>query len=133
MSTSARSTTAESRQSLWSLVIPPAIWLGHFLVSYGVAALWCGTADRTAALGNLGVGFGVFTACAVTVIAVAGWRGWTRYRYPGARREAVPSHHRDTPEDRHRFLGLATALLAALSAIATLYVAIAVAVVGNCG
>jgi hypothetical protein len=44
----------------------------------------------------------------------------------------VPSHHKDTPEDRHRFLGLATLLLAVLSAVSILYTAVAVARLRGC-
>ncbi|HET9216227.1 MAG TPA: hypothetical protein VFR18_04570 [Terriglobia bacterium] len=87
----------------------------------------------SASLGSLGVGFGIVTAFVLVVIAAAGKKGWTRYRHAGDDSSTVPSHHKDTPEDRHRFLGLATVLLAALSAVATLYVAMAVAILGNCG
>ena len=125
--------TAESRQSLWSLVIPPVVWLGHFLVSYAASAVWCGGAERSPSLGQLGIGFLLLTLVAIAFIAFEARRGWQRYRHPGESGEAVPSHHRDTPEDRHRFLGLAAFLLAALSGIATIYVAIAVAIFGSCG
>ena len=133
MSTRIQPITAESRQSLWPLVLPPSLWLAHFLISYGVLAVWCGTLGPIASLGSLSVGFGIVTAFVLIAIAAAGKKGWTRYRHTGDDSSAVPSHHKDTPEDRHRFLGLATVLLAALSAVATLYVVMAVAVLGNCG
>jgi hypothetical protein len=65
---------------------------------------------------------------ALAAMAWVGWGGWMRYNHG----EAVPSHHKDTPEDRHRFLGLATFLLAVLSGISILYGALAVAMLRSC-
>ena len=39
--------------------------------------------------------------------------------------------HRDTEADRHRFLGFATLLMAGLSAVATIYVALVYPVLGS--
>lgn len=119
---------AEPRQTLWALASAPAIWLAHMLVTYITAAVWCGMADPQASPRGL---LGAFVA--LTVVALAGvtwiaWGGWERYNHG----DAVPSHHKDTPEDRHRFLGLATLLLALLSAVAILYGAVAVAMLRGC-
>lgn len=119
---------AEDRQSLWPMTIPPAIWAIHFLATYTGVAIWCGKAGRHSSLGFLTVGFIALTALALAGIAAAGWRGWQRYQHG----QVVPSHHKDTPEDRHRFLGLATVLLAGLSATAVLYAALAIAVIKGC-
>jgi hypothetical protein len=118
----------EDRQSLWMLVTPPAIWALHFLASYAGVAVWCGTVGRDRPLGMLGIVFWIFTAFAVAGIVLAGRKGWRRNRHGSTGQ----THHQDTAEDRHRFLGLATVLLAALSAVATLYVAIAFALIGSC-
>jgi hypothetical protein len=123
---------AEDKQSLWALAVPPSIWFAHFLASYIGVALWCGNAGRDGSLGWVALGFAVVTVIAMSGIVAAGWFGWRRYKHGNEEGGAVPSHHRDTPEDRHRFLGLATVLLSGLSAIATLYVAVAVAITGNC-
>lgn len=128
MNASSHSEMHEDRQSLWMLVIPPAIWALHFVCSYAGAAVWCGAVGRDQPLGMMAVAFAVLTALALAGIVAAGWGGWKRYQHGSSDQ----SHHEDTPEDRHRFLGLATALLAALSALATLYVAIAVALIGSC-
>jgi hypothetical protein len=117
----------EPRQSLWALTVAPAIWMAHLLVSYSTMAVWCGGA-RHAPLGMLAGGFALLTAVALAGVAVTAWGGWRRYQHG----EVVPSHHRDTPEDRHRFLGLATLLLAVLSAVAIAYAALAVAMLGRC-
>lgn len=122
----------EDNQSLWALTIPPCIWIGYFLASYIATALWCGTAGRDAPLGPVAVGFAAATVVALAAMAVAGRSGWRRYKHPGPLVETAATHDRDTAEDRHRFLGLATVLLAALSAIATVYVALSVILLPNC-
>ena len=118
----------EPRQSLWSLTMGPAIWAGHFLASYAAAAVWCGNAGAHARFGSVMVVFAVVTLLALAAVTWVAWGGWTRYNHG----EAVPSHHKDTPEDRHRFLGLATLLLAVLSAVSILYTAAAVAMLRGC-
>jgi hypothetical protein len=118
----------EPRQSLWALTVGPANWVGHFLSSYAVAAVWCGNAGAHARFGSLNVVFAAVTALALAAVVWVAWGGWTRYNHG----EAVPSHHKDTPEDRHRFLGLATLLLAVLSGVSILYTAVAVAMLRAC-
>jgi hypothetical protein len=104
------------------LAVPPTIWMAHFLVSYVTAAVWCarfaGDADST---DPVRVAIGWYTAVALVAIGLAGWSGFRRHRYPGGE---VP-HDSDSPEDRHRFLGFATLLLAGLSAVVTVFVAAA--------
>jgi hypothetical protein len=118
----------EPSQSLWVLTVGPAIWAGHFLASYIAAAVWCGNVGAHARFGSVSVVFALATALALAAVAWVAWGGWTRYNYG----EAVPSHHKDTPDDRHRFLGLATFLLAVLSAVSILYTAVAVAMLRGC-
>lgn len=118
----------EPRQGLWTLTAAPAIWGGHFLASYIAAAIWCGAAGAHARFGAAAVGFAAATVLALALVAWVGWDGWQRYNHG----EAVPSHHKDTPEDRHRFLGLATLLLAVLSAVSIFYTAVAVAMLRGC-
>jgi hypothetical protein len=118
----------EPRQNLWALTAGPAVWTAHFLVSYAAAAVWCGRAGPDTGFGMAMAAFAVVTVLALAVVMWVGRRGWVRYNYG----EAVPSHHKDTPEDRHRFLGLATLLLAALSGVAIVYTAMAVAMLRGC-
>lgn len=118
----------EPRQSLWALTVGPAIWAAHFLASYIAAAVWCGRAGAHAPFGPAMVAFAVATALALAAVTFVAWRGWARYNHG----EAVPSHHKDTPGDRHRFLGLATLLLALLSAVSIAYTAMAVAMLRGC-
>jgi hypothetical protein len=118
----------EPRHGLWALTVGPTIWAGHFLASYMAAAVWCGNAGAHARFGGMTVVFAIATAAALVAVAWVAWDGWTRYNHG----EAVPTHHKDTPEDRHRFLGLATLLLAVLSAVSIVYTAVAVAMLRGC-
>ena len=115
--------TREEHQSLWLLTFAPAIWAGHFLLSYATASLWCAPRPSSRAIGPVPDVVAVLTIAALAGIALVGWAGWQRHSLGGVSSGAP--HDEDTPEDRHRFLGLATLLLAALSAVATIYVAAA--------
>ena len=55
---------------------------------------------------------------AIAAIGIRGLRDHTGYGLP------TSQHDFDTPEDRHRFLGFASLLLAGLSAVATILVAL---------
>ena len=120
----------EEHESLWLLTAAPVIWAAHFLLCYLTAAIWC--AKLAGPDGSLG----------------ERPRGDRRLHGRRARRhrdhrlaraaagtasacETVP-HDFDTPEDRHRFLGFATLLLSGLSAVATLYAALAAVFIGSC-
>ena len=65
---------------------------------------------------------------ALTALGVRGLRGYRRQRFAGEGR----TQHLDTPEDRHRFLGFSTALLAALAAVAVFYQTLPVLFIGSC-
>lgn len=121
--------TTEEHQSLWLLTVGPLAWSGHFLASYVTAAVWCAKfAGMERGLGAVRGAIAVYTAAAVAVILWSGWSGWRRHRLGGA---GLP-HDQDLPEDRHRFLGFATFLLAALSGVATLMVAMVVLFFHDC-
>jgi len=119
----------EARESLWVLAASPTVWGAHFLLAYCTAAIWCAkAADPGQPLGPVRVAIGVYTVVALAVIALVGWRGWKRH----ALGRADAPHDVDTPEDRHRFLGFATALLSGLSAVAVVYQALAAVFIGTC-
>lgn len=120
---------AESRESLWRLAVSPSIWAAHFLLCYATAAIWCEKfAGPSAALGSARTAIAAYTLAALAGIVWNGWDGRSRSRFGSGPR----SLGFDTAEDRHRFLGFATLLLAALSAGATLYVAGAALAIGDC-
>lgn len=121
--------THETNQSLMMLTVGPLIWAVHFLASYLTAAIWCAKAvPRSGSLTSVRIAIAVYTVVALAGIAATAWYGYRRHTYGKA---TVP-HDFDTPEDRHRFLGFATLLLAGLSAVATGFVALAAFYMETC-
>lgn len=119
----------EKNESLWTLIIAPTVWAGHFLLSYVTAAVWCAKmAGRDGSLWEARMAIAAFTVLALIGIGINGWSGYRRHSFG----RATTPHDADLPEDRHRFLGFATLLLAGLSAVATLYVALAAVFIGTC-
>ena len=121
--------TSEKNQSLWLLTASPAIWAAHFMLSYITASIWCAKlAGADKSLSEVRVAIIIYTALALVGIGFIGWVGYRRHSYGHA---SVP-HDADTPEDRHRFLGFATLLLSALSAVAVIYAALVVVFIRSC-
>jgi hypothetical protein len=119
----------EERESLWFLVSAPVIWAVHFLLSYGTAAIWCAkVVGSGGSLAGARLAIAFYTAVALAGIAAIGWIGYRRHGCAGA---DLP-HDDDTPEDRHRFLGFATLLLAALSSLAVGYETVVVVFIDRC-
>jgi hypothetical protein len=119
----------ERRQSLWLLTFSPAIWAIHFLLSYAGAALWCGPMQSFGGgTAPLQLGIVGSAVLALAGIGITGRVGWRKHRYGSE----SPPYDQDTPEDRHRFLGFATVLLSALSAVATVYVALSMLLIRSC-
>jgi hypothetical protein len=113
------------------LLVPsaPAVWALHFVLCYATAAVWCAkVAGRDGSLDTARLLIGGYTVAALAAIALIGRLGWTRHGYGD---ETAP-HEDDTPADRHRFLGFATFLLAALSFVATIFVALSAVFVETC-
>ena len=121
--------THEKNQNLWLLTAAPAIWAAHFLLSYATASIWCAkVVGSGGSLWGVRVAIAIYTVIALIGIGTIGWSGYRRHSFGS---ETVP-HDFDTPEDRHRFLGFATLLLSALSAVATLYVALVAVFIRSC-
>lgn len=119
----------EKNESLWRLVVSPTIWAAHFMLSYITAAIWCAKfAPANGSLAPVRWAIGAYTIIALIGIVINGVDGFRRHRYTAGQQP----HETDTPEDRHRFMGFATALLAGLSGIATLYAAMVVLIVRDC-
>ncbi len=121
--------THESKQSLWLLIASPTIWALHFLACYLTAAIWCAKhsgPDRS--LGNVREMIAMYTVIALVGISLIGFAGYRRNRNQVS---SLP-HDRDTSEDRHRLLGSSTLLLSGLSAIATMFVALAAFFMEKC-
>jgi hypothetical protein len=119
----------EENESLWLLTVSPVMWVAHFLLSYLTAAIWCAKlAGPNGSLGGVRVAIAVYTVLVLLGIGFTGRLALRRHQFGSA----TAPHDFDTPEDRHRFLGFATLLLSALSAVATLYVALAAVFIGSC-
>lgn len=118
----------EENESLWLLTVSPVIWTAHFLLSYGTAAVWCSkVAGPGGSLWEARLAIAAYTVLALIGIGITGWIGYRRHNFGGA-----TPHDFDSPEDRHGFLGFATLLLSALSAAATIYVALAAVFIESC-
>lgn len=120
--------TAEERQTLWLLALSPTIWSAHFLASYLTAAIYCAKHGHDASLAPVRIAIAAYTVAALGGIGSVAWRGWRKHAHGNAR---LP-HDFDTRADRHRFLGFATLLLSGVSAVATIYVALAAVFVRTC-
>jgi hypothetical protein len=121
--------TAEKNQSLWLLTASPLIWAAHFLLCYGTAAVWCAkVVGLGGPLDSVRLAIVIYTALALAAIGFIGWVGYRRHSFG----HAVLPHDDDTPEDRHRFLGFATLLLSALSAVAVIYAALVAVFIRSC-
>lgn len=119
----------EKSLHLWLIAASPAIWAVHFLVSYAHASVWCFKyAEPGGSLGPVRPAIVVYTVIAITGVTLIGWFGFRRHRHG----ESSLPHDWDSSEDRHRFLGYATLILSALSAVAILYAATVVAFIGSC-
>jgi hypothetical protein len=79
-------------------------------------------------LGDARLIIGGYTLVALVGIALTGLRGWKKHNFGTA---SAP-HDFDTPEDRHRFLGLATLLLCGLSGVAIIFGTLPVVFIGTC-
>lgn len=117
------------RDSLWPLIAGPTLWAVHFLLSYVTAAVWCAkVGGQSGPLGSsLGV-IGLYTLVAVLGCLALMRAGWRRHRFG----QATLPHDAGTTGDRHRFLGFATLLLAGLSLVAIIYVALPLLFIERC-
>lgn len=120
--------TPEPRASLWLLVAGPALWAVHFLACYITGAIHCAKALPEAPLGGTRIALAVYTVLALGGILAFGWRGLRHHTWGHGR---LP-HDADSPGDRHRFVGFASLLLCGLSAVAVVYTAMAIVVIGTC-
>jgi hypothetical protein len=118
-----------ARYSLWLLTIAPTIWAAHLLLCYITAAIWCARfVPQGGVLGPIRTAIMWYTAAALAGIAATGWEGFRRHSYG----TETTTHDLDSAEDRHRFLGFATLLLAGLSAVGVLYAALAATFFESC-
>ncbi|MDF2639480.1 MAG: hypothetical protein K0R64_2464 [Novosphingobium lindaniclasticum] len=111
--------------TLWTLIIPPTVWAGHFLFSYLWAAISCAKEGAFAKFPTL------FVAGTVLALAIILLSGWIAHRQTGMRGDSPP-HDEGTEIDRLRFLAKSTLLLAGLSFVGVLFTALPVVFIGDC-
>ncbi|RVT93003.1 hypothetical protein [Sphingomonas crocodyli] len=111
--------------TLWTLIVPPTVWAGHFLFSYLWAAISCAKVGEFATFPTL---FVVGTVIALAIIILSGWIAWVQGRMPGG---TVP-HEDSTEIDRLRFLAKSTLLLAGLSFVGVAFTALPVIFLRSC-
>lgn len=117
-----RRSFAEEADSLWRIAFGPLIWSAHFLLCYVGAAIVCARLDGTGAtLAWLRLGIGGATLLALAGIAWVGWRAWRQWDFLDGFDHV---HDRAVAEDRHEFLGHASFLLAVISFVGVVYVAL---------
>lgn len=111
--------------TLWTLIVPPTVWAGHFLFSYLWAAVSCAKAGFFAEFPTL---FVAGTVLSLAAIALSGWIAHRQASTPGDE----PPHEQGTDIDRLRFLAKSTLLLAGLSFVGVLFTALPVVFIGDC-
>lgn len=120
---------SEKNESLLLMVAGPTTWAAHFLLSYGTAAVWCAkVVGLGGSLATVRMVIFFYSLVALVIVGAVGWIGKRRHNYGLAQ---LP-HDDDTPEDRHRFLGFATLLLASLSGVAIIYEALVIVFIDRC-
>ncbi len=112
--------------SVWRITFGPLLWAVHFVVSYSATAVVCAKGGDVGVL-RLGIGIGTFLALAG--IAWLGWRAWQQW---DTLRNRGWENDTGTSQDRHQFLGHAAFLLAAISFIGVVYVALPPLLIESC-
>lgn len=115
------------KANLWTLILPPTVWAGHFTFSYVAAAIACARNPQTD-LNAVQIAVGLATLVALGAILLSGWQAVRHWGFGSD----LPPHDQATEEDRQRFLGLSTLLVSALSAIAVVFVALPVFFITDC-
>jgi hypothetical protein len=119
----------QTKDTLWTLIATPTIWALHFLFCYVVAAYDCAPNARVfdTIEGTRAAIAGV-TLVSLVFIALIGFRAYREWQGNAGK---FP-HSEDTAEDRERFMEFSSILLAALSFIAVVFVAMPALVFVDC-
>ena len=113
-------------KSLWHMVAAPVVWALHFVCVYGWTAVTCA---NTGAAADARVGVAALTVIALAIIVFVAWRAWRQWDYAD---DWDYEHEAPTDEHRREFLGHAGWLLAIVSAVGVVYVALPAVFIGSC-
>lgn len=111
--------------TLWTLIVPPGVWAGHFLFAYLWASVQCA---KTGGFARYPLVFWGGTALALAIIVGSGVIAFIQRLGPGA----PPPFEHGTDSDRLRFVAAATMLLAGLSFVGVAFTALPVIFIGDC-
>lgn len=100
-----------------TLLFAPMVWAAHFLGSYVTAAIDCADQADGGLIESRAL-IGAYTLIALLLIGIHAARSFAAYRASGA--------------DRARFIGYTGFLLALISAIATVFVALPLLLSASC-
>jgi hypothetical protein len=123
------------RDSLFSLIVGPMVWIAHFLSIYIFTALACARGFfEVEALGLPIVPLvgGAVTLVAVVLIVDAGVLSWRRWRGAQGEAQPLPPHDDNHSASRRRFMGYAGLLLSGIALIATIWEALPVLFFTTC-
>jgi hypothetical protein len=126
------------RADLWTLLMPPTVWALHFLFCYLVAAIACAKGGITLTAPAAGFSYAPLegvrpavaagTTVALALIGIGAWQAWKHWGMG----QDLPPHDTASDEDRQHFLGYATLLLSALSAVSVLFIALPAFLILDC-
>ena len=121
---------SEEADSIWRITFAPLVWALHFVTSYGATAVWCAKlAGPGEPIPFLRLGIAALTAVALAMIAWVAWRAWRQWDFTV---DWDYVHDQGASEDRHEFLGHAAFLLAIVSFIGVVYVAMPALFIESC-
>ncbi|CZT37160.1 hypothetical protein [Rhizobium sp. 9140] len=116
-------------ETFWTLFTAPIVWALHFLMCYVAFAVFCATQGALAlSFDTVRLALGGVTVVALGVIVLSAWLAWRQWSFG----TDGPPHDAPTDEDRRKFQGFATLLLAGLSFVAVLYVSVPLLFIGAC-
>ncbi|MFD2238229.1 hypothetical protein [Aureimonas populi] len=119
----------QTQDTLWTLILTPSVWAGHFLFAYVAAAYAC--APNTSifqTIAGVRIAIALATVLSLAIVGWAGWRAAREWRINGG---AFP-HDGDSAGVRERFMEFSSLLLAALSFIAILFTAMPALMIMDC-
>ncbi|WAJ30225.1 hypothetical protein [Antarcticirhabdus aurantiaca] len=121
--------SGKTRDNLWTLITPPTVWAWHFLLSYITAAYACAPNDAIfEAIPGPRLLVAVLTVVALAIIAWCGVRAWREWQSE----YVAPPFNEASPAHRERFLEFSTLLLAGLSFVGVVFVAMPALFVVDC-
>jgi hypothetical protein len=128
---------AFERDSLFSLIAGPMVWVVHFLTLYIFTAIACARGFFHVEVLGLRIVLlvgGILTLIALVLIldaAVISWRRW-RSEPPEGGEAPLPPHDETDTDSRQRFMAYAGLLLSGISLVATMFETLPILIFTSC-